>query len=256
MSENATTCINCQTPITSDYCPNCGQKKDVRPVSWRGLFDEFNAMWWGIDNKLIRTVWGLIVRPATVINAYLDGNRVRYIGPLSYLIVMSAVYILTFEFTGVSPKEFIQMSSEQFQAPPTEVNQKAFIEDYMQSISDNMRLMAGALIPFLALGMLIFYRKHNYLQNFLIATYATSQLLWLSVLSVIIYATTGWGIQIYLSIPSLIYMIWIFGKLNPQKNRIWTWLKAFFAWVVGYLFFFIIISVVGIAYFVLFVIER
>lgn len=262
MSENATTCINCEAKMDSNYCPTCGQRAKVLPITWRGLFVGLTSRWLGMDNKLMRTVWGLMVRPTQVINAYLDGNRVRYIGPLSYLIVMSAIFILTFEVAGVSPREFLEATSEKLQPQSVtgnaEVseNQKAFMENYMQSISENMRLMTGALIPFFALSMLIFYRGRNFLQNFLVVTYATSELIWLSIISIIVFATLQIPIQVYLTIPSLLYMLWIFTGSNPQKNKIWTWLKAFFTWVVGYSLFMVAIFIAGITYFILFVFER
>ena len=241
---NATECINCDSPINGNYCSNCGQKAEVLPITWRGLITELSSRWLGADNRIVRTFIGLWRNPKKVINDYLEGNRVKYIGPLSYLVVMSFLYVLSFEVFGFNPAEMMDEASRMFQAPDQKLSemQLQFLNDYTQMFSKNMRLLVGAIIPFTALAMSIFYRRRNYLQNFLIVSYVVSQLLWISIITVALAATTGHMFFIEGLVINMLYNAIVVGLMNPQKSWVWTYGKALIVWVVGYVLFTIVIS--------------
>ncbi|MEQ6168412.1 DUF3667 domain-containing protein [Ekhidna sp. MALMAid0563] len=237
-------CINCSSLVTGNYCSNCGQKTEVLPITWKGLITELSSRWLGADNRIIRTFIGLWHNPKKVITDYLEGNRVKYIGPLSYLVVMSFLYVLSFEVFGFNPTEMMDEASRVFQDPDQELSEKQrqFLNDYTQMFSKNMRLLVGAIIPFTALSMSIFYRRRNYLQNFLIVSYALSQLLWISIITVALAATTGYLFFVEGLVINMIYNVIVVGLMNPQKSLAWTYTKALIVWCVGYAFFTITIS--------------
>jgi len=95
------TCINCGETSDRYFCAECGQKLEVRKVTWRSIADEVSAHWLGFNNQFFRVVRHLTTRPDKVITSYLSGNRVQYIGPLGYLVIMSAFYILAFDYLGI-----------------------------------------------------------------------------------------------------------------------------------------------------------
>ena len=237
-------CINCASPVIGNYCSNCGQKAEVLPITWKGLITELSSRWLGADNRIVRTFIGLWTNPKRVILEYLDGNRVKYIGPLSYLVVMSFLYVLSFEVFGFNPAKMMDEASRMFQAPDQELSemQLQFLNDYTQMFSKNMRLLVGAIIPFTALAMSIFYRRRNYLQNFLIVSYAVSQLLWISIITVALAATTGHMFFIEGLVINMLYNAIVVGLTNPQKSWVWTYGKALIVWAVGYSLFTIVIS--------------
>lgn len=248
MSENAKTCINCNREVDSNFCPDCGQKTKVLPITWKGLIKELSSRWLGLDNKIARTFTSLWIHPKKVIEGYLEGNRVKYIGPLSYLVVMSALYIFSFSIFGVTTEEFLADTSKSFQPEEIDQNQQKFMQDTMGAFAQNMRLMVGALIPFMALSLIIFYEKRNYLQNFLVISYLTSQMLWLSILAIAIFAITGYNPQFVGLAINITYYVWVIGSINPQENKFITFFKAFWAWVIGYIFFMIVVGVLSFIY--------
>ncbi len=243
---NAKTCINCGLEVSSNFCPDCGQKTKVLPITWKGLFSELSSRWLGLDNRLFRTFKGLWIRPHVVVEEYLAGNRVKYIGPLSYLVVMSALYIFSFSIFGVTTEEFLAKTTENFQPLEQSKTQQEFMTGYMQKMSQNMRLMVASLIPFMALSLIIFYKGRNYLQNFLVISYATSQLLWLSILTVAVLGFTGYSPLSIGFVINLGYFIWLIGKLNPRGGFFWTYFKALLSWVVGYAFFLISVMLITV----------
>lgn len=236
-------CINCSSPVAGSYCSKCGQKAEVLPITWKGLITELSSRWLGADNRITRTFIGLWRNPKKVITDYLEGNRVKYIGPLSYLVVMSFLYVLSFQVFAFNPAEMMDEASRMFR-PDQELSdrQLQFLRDYTQIFSKNMRLFVGAIIPFTALSMSIFYRRRNYLQNFLIISYAVSQLLWISIITVAMAAFTGHMFFIEGLTINVLYTMIVVAQMNPQKTLFWTYAKALIVWSVGYLFFMIGIS--------------
>ena len=112
-----------------------------------------SSRWLGMDNRFARTFINLSIRPTLVIEEYLAGNRVKYIGPISYLIVMTALYILSFNVFGITPAEFMQNAAETFGTPELNQNQdialkqQEFMSTYLSVFSSNMRLMVASIIP-------------------------------------------------------------------------------------------------------------
>lgn len=238
-------CINCASPVIGNYCSTCGQKAEVLPITWKGLITELSSRWLGADNRIVRTFIGLWTNPKRVILEYLEGNRVKYIGPLSYLVVMSFLYVLSFQLFGFTPEEMMNETSRMFQSSDQELSEKQlrFINDYTRMFSKNMRLLVGVIIPFTALSMTIFYKKANYLQNFLIISYAVAQLLWVSIIVVALAAFTNYMFFTEGIVINVIYSVIVLAQINPQKSIFWTYSKALIVWLVGYIFFILVLSI-------------
>jgi hypothetical protein len=225
----------------------------VLPITWKGILVALSSRWLGMDNRFARTFINLTKRPTVVIKEYLAGNRVKYIGPISYLIVMTALYLLSFNLFGISTEEFMRNAADSFggfqvdKDPEVAQKQLEFMETYMSVFSRNMRLMVASIIPFIAMGLALFYRgKRNYLENFLVVSYLNSHLLWVSILFVGLSAVFGFAFYYVTMAISIGYFIWAVGTLNPTGNRIWSYFKALLCWVVSYFFFVIFMSIFAV----------
>lgn len=239
-------CVNCGEIVTQNFCANCGQKKNVSALTWRSVLLEVSGKWFGTDNRFYRTFTHLWLAPSQVITTYLNGNRVRYIGPLAYVVIMTALYLLSFQFFGVDTTEFMEgMGDFGFDTSEQTQNQKEFQQKSMAVMSKNLRLIVVSLIPFTALSMTIFYKKRNYIESILTMSYISAQLIWLSMLSLAIKAFMGFGNLLIGFIFSTAYATWAVGSANRQKTNLSTWVRAFFTWVLGNLLFFIIGLLVG-----------
>lgn len=101
------------------------------------------------------------------------------------------------------------------------------------------------MIPFIALSLTTLYKRHNYLENFLMISYVTGQLLWLSILIIGVHSFTGYNAQFVGIIINSVFITWVIGSMNPQKNIIWRYLKGLLAWFVGYIFFMIAVMLIS-----------
>lgn len=79
-------CKNCQTELNSesDFCHHCGAKVIRNRLTFRNLFEHISETFFNYDNKLLRTIIDLFVKPEVVIGGYIDGVRKQYVNPISF----------------------------------------------------------------------------------------------------------------------------------------------------------------------------
>lgn len=85
-------CLNCGTLCSDNFCPHCGQSTKV------GRFDGRLFLTTAISNvsrmsaTYFTTAYGLLIHPWAVIRGYVYGRRVRYVAPLS-MMLLTALYL-------------------------------------------------------------------------------------------------------------------------------------------------------------------
>lgn len=85
-------CRNCETPLTYEYCPQCGQlAADFHRPIW-SLIKEGLSDFFALDGRVSRTVPALLFRPGHVTRAYLDGKRARYVPPFRLFLLASLLF--------------------------------------------------------------------------------------------------------------------------------------------------------------------
>ena len=89
-------CLNCKAPLKGDenFCPYCGQKNDMRPLSISLYFNNFLSNFFNFDGRIWRTVRYLIKTPGKVPLDYVSGKRVVYSNPFKFLLQVSILYFL------------------------------------------------------------------------------------------------------------------------------------------------------------------
>ena len=91
-------CANCGTQLTGHFCNQCGQRAHVH----RSLLHLVEELLHGIfhfETKAWRTLPLLMFRPGRLTREYIDGKRVRYVGPLPLFLFMMFAMFLTFSLT-------------------------------------------------------------------------------------------------------------------------------------------------------------
>lgn len=242
------TCVNCEFESNSKHCPNCGQKLEIPRITLKGVVFEFFARWIGFDNQFGRTAYHMFVNPRKAIHSYLAGNRVKYLGPLGYLIVMTALLLLSFDLFDLKVEDFMQSQSNSFSENMLEADPKIakrqmdFQQKTLTIMANNFRLMTVSIIPFLALAFGWFYRREklNFMERLMVFSYIQGNAIWLNIIGVVIFALTGQVFSIYISIISIGYTIYAVNTAFPRKPLLIGVLKVFFSILVGYLVWIII----------------
>jgi hypothetical protein len=141
-------CLNCSTPLTGQYCGNCGQRARSRLISiWELLRDAFGDLL-ELDSRLWQTLVPLMIRPGQLTRDYLEGRRARFMPPFRTYLVLS---ILFFVIAFFDPREQFDVFFDE--EPPTaeeSANAQAadeIIEDVRQELADEGLLAQEPPVP-------------------------------------------------------------------------------------------------------------
>lgn len=98
-------CKNCGCSCTSNYCPNCGQSTKERRLENRSFFIGILSGLSRINKGFLFTSWNLLIHPWKVIRDYIQCRRVRYVAPISMLIIVCFIsaFIGALVSTGTRP---------------------------------------------------------------------------------------------------------------------------------------------------------
>lgn len=91
-------CANCGTPVTANYCSNCGQKGHLHK-SVLHLGEELIHGLLHFDTKGWRTLPLLVARPGQLTRRYIDGQRTRFVSPLALFLFMMFFMFFVFSLT-------------------------------------------------------------------------------------------------------------------------------------------------------------
>lgn len=225
---------------------------DLQRISWKYLSSEITDKWLGLDNKLARTFLKMSVRPHEVIEAFLGRNTVKYLGPFGYYVVVTAIMLIVFDLTGIAVDDFLRLSNESLGLQANQTEGPAL--EFQRQVSDLMtryfRFIPGILIPFLGLSSMMLFRKlkKNYLELIVMNTYIQTHGMWLLIISLIIYRTTGLWLSNYVMGLSMLYYVWAATKVFPLGKIIPRTIRVICTWLVAYGFFIIITFVVALLY--------
>ncbi|MFT5612523.1 MAG: hypothetical protein ACI9WC_001813 [Arenicella sp.] len=104
-----TACPNCSTPVTGQYCSNCGQiQKDIRRF-FLALINEALDDVFSLNSRMWKTLVAILFRPGFLTNQYLRGRRVSYVQPVRLYFITSISF-------------FLMLSIVNFFSPPQAVN--------------------------------------------------------------------------------------------------------------------------------------
>jgi hypothetical protein len=89
----AWTCPSCNCRIYTPYCPACGESPaEARELTLRGLFEQLIRAFSTIDGRLMRSLRSLLSRPGALTVAYVQGQRIPYVGPLQLFLVANVLF--------------------------------------------------------------------------------------------------------------------------------------------------------------------
>jgi len=196
LTEYSKKCINCQQEVSDQYCSHCGQRTQVKRITFREGWNDFWARIYGFDGMFPNTLRDLTIRPGVASLAFISGNRVKYYGPVGYFFLMITVFLLLLDLLDIELADFLkEMGTTNFQPEiKSGSNQEAVTQKMFQFMSDNFKMLFFGMIPIQAFyARYVFFRKSelNFVENSVLPFYTAGHVYWLSIITVIIYKFTG-----------------------------------------------------------------
>lgn len=230
--------MHCGESVAQAFCSQCGQRNGLSRLSFKGLLNEYLDRIVGLDSRFLRTVRDLTIRPGKVFHAFLEGDRVRYLGPVAYYFLLFTVYLLLLNLLGIGLEELAGIESRDEMVVPDgytaeEVEQKWKIADFINKYIQFFTLL---MFPFWALWSLLLFRKAKlrFVENFVFIFYAVAHPTLLGIVGVLCLFFTGYNLQWLSSLAGPLFFIWAgIGYYRP-KNKWLGGLKVIALLLLGY----------------------
>lgn len=161
---NPGTCANCGSQAESNYCPQCGQKTDIRHRHFRKILGDMFSEIFSLDNSLFRSLKPLLFQPGKLTAEYIAGRRIRYIPP--FRLFLFSVFLFVFTVSVIVPplqssfpdlyggnsqiKVNVTTKSDETTAEEKQQAEKEFSEGMLASLQFVMIFMAPVFALMLA----------------------------------------------------------------------------------------------------------
>jgi hypothetical protein len=107
MTDQATACAACETPLAGRYCHACGQDARARPAPLREMAVQVATSYSPIDGKLARTLAVLALRPGRLLEAYRSGAGSLYVTPLKLFVASTALFLSVLNFSDTTLFQYV-----------------------------------------------------------------------------------------------------------------------------------------------------
>lgn len=189
------TCLNCGNEAQQQYCSHCGQRTNVKRITFKESWYDFWSRVYGFDGMLPRTLRDLTLRPGIAAKNFITGNRVLYYGPVGYFFLMITLFLIMANLLEIDLRDLYgERQVRMLQATNSGTGQEEFNRRILEFVTNNIRLMAFIVIPFNALASRYFvFRKSglNFMEHMVLPLYLMGHLFWLNIIGLIIYKISG-----------------------------------------------------------------
>jgi hypothetical protein len=120
------TCRNCNAPLASDYCHECGQRDDPHIHSLWHFMREATENLTHADSRLWRTLWALLAKPGHLTHDFFQGRRARYLPPFRlYLVISLGFFLLLASFASDNIVNFDDGSPVELESAAAQLERNA-----------------------------------------------------------------------------------------------------------------------------------
>ena len=192
----STTCRNCGATRHGAYCSRCGQHFLEDRLTFRLLASE---LWERVtfERGFPATLLGMTVRPGQVIRAYVDGQRRRWVSPLTYVLFGAALSLLVLHLFGdvftTYAREHLTRSAGAMQLGLGAAQQDAYVRGYV-ALAEQTTYTSLAVGGLYALLLRLLFRRTgiNLAESFVFALFVFGHVYYVdAVVSVITIPLTG-----------------------------------------------------------------
>lgn len=239
-------CINCDLETNGNFCANCGQTTKHTRIDGHYISHEVQHQL-HLEKGFLFTIRELLLRPGTSAKAYIQGNRSKYVKPISFLIITSLIYSLVNGFFHIESQHIASNSAAAQAEAAMQASKLALVFKWVEGHYGYANIMMGG---FIALFLNLFFKKHRYniYEITVLLCFLMGESMLFLALGVLLMGITKLSvIFVIASIILLGYMTWSIGQFfDPKKAG--SYVKALLAYLIGALLFYIALTVIGIAW--------
>lgn len=88
------TCENCGNHFTGNYCNQCGQTAHSGRIDFNFVLHQIQSSVFKFDHGIFYNIRKFFIRPGYSIREYLEGKRIHFMKPFTFLLFLSIIYFL------------------------------------------------------------------------------------------------------------------------------------------------------------------
>lgn len=94
MNTHSSHCLNCEYPLTGNYCVNCGQKSTTHRLSIKHFIehDVIHGIW-HVDRGILYTLKQVLTRPGHLGREYVSGKRMGQFSLVTMLLLLVGLFL-------------------------------------------------------------------------------------------------------------------------------------------------------------------
>lgn len=234
------TCNNCDETTNGKFCSNCGASIELQRIDMHYLYHEILHLV-HFEKGFLYTVKELTIRPGAAVNNYLQKSRARFMKPVTYLILTSLLFTIVsylFNANEILNNYFTTQQAE---------SSIAAIQSWIQTHYGYTNIVMGF---FIAICIKFIFRKfqYNIFEITILICFIMGQFMLFSALQILFINVLSPSILFtLLTIVGFIYPTWAIGQFF-DKSKISSYVKAFIAYLMGYILFLVAIFAVVLLY--------
>lgn len=246
-------CINCNKPVETPYCPQCGQPHPPLRISLSQISADIQGRAYGTSGLFQRTLRDLLVKPGGVVATYIRGNRVMYSRPVGYFLLMITILLVLISLLNFDYAAFMQAGTPGSDMQNTA--QSKLQQDVYRFMMNNFRLMAFIVIPVQAFfARWFFFRKSGftYIEHTVLPFYTSAQLNIITIFSILLFEITGWHTPFWIiSVVSMGYFACAYVGWIQTQSKLKVFLKGIAIYIIAVFAISVLAMMGGVIYFIL-----
>ncbi|MCP4547584.1 MAG: DUF3667 domain-containing protein [bacterium] len=211
-------CQNCATPLTGDYCSECGQRNVHERLNLRELADEEVGHLASFDFRLIRTLKGMMLKPARVCHEYIGGQRSKYLHPIKYCFFGLAVVVILLNLLGVpldlGASDRMQTEMREMLGDDDTGPMEARIQEQgrkcQRLVMEHQDIVMIIILPLFAMFLRLQYRKYgfNYTEILVFIFFIEGHTFLLKIPLILLYSTIPAKASLIMAAITIAYSAW------------------------------------------------
>ena len=172
-------CVNCNIDFDGDFCPTCGEKKNIERITFTSILTSIFSGFVDMDKGLLFNLKNLTLHPQKTILQYVKGKRRQILNPVSYAIITISVYLFIDSILprgkSINPSKFDFYGTQ-------EMGMKL---GYF--IRDKMKFLWLTYTFYCAIFSKLFFRKYNFFEHLAINCFIVGHATIIAIITRIIY---------------------------------------------------------------------
>ena len=227
-------CKHCNSPITSKFCPHCGQPASLKRIDGHYILHELEHIL-HVERGIFYTIKELITDPGQSVRQYLSEDRSRLVKPVLFIVITSLIYSLTIHFFHIEDR-YINFEGDELATPVK-------IFNWIEAHYGYANILLGV---FITMWVKLFFRDHRYnlFELLILLCFVMGMSMLVFSVFALLQGLTKAKLTVLGGVVGLGYCTWAIGHFFGKEKGL-NYAKAFLAYLLGLLSFVVTAIVFG-----------